>query len=509
MDQTKTAEGASFGMKIRWGTLLSGLVMSVLWTRFAHAQNTWQNAVQAASEARSNVFAALRPTSPTTPIVSGFLKFETLQYPTTVPGQENLGQNNMMEAGLKFDGRSSVEPRLSGAADMNLGRSLNLNYSYVGVFELSSTYQFSPQLSMTLGRARQDWSSADESWDLGIWQPTFSMDSLRIQQQGLTGLFFSADSAFVQATAFYSPVFIPTTTPEIADRNGEITSESRWFRSIPTSSQLFGKDTQLYFRLSIPDLREIVSQQGGGGQIRLGRKDAGFWTRVSYANKAMNSLFFKYDAALRSGAQGSRGEIELSPIVHRHEVAGADIGFQYETGAVTVSYVEDRARLTDVTNKKNSDGLMTDFIQQSPSGIQAASFRWDQRLRIPWTGIPVAARFDYLKAKTEATRDFDSAGIEQSSLLPHRLQFTNAASIQGQARVSERWTSKLKYLRDFDQRGSLWNAEMEYRSASQWATAFGIDILGTDDTSVGNPDTRFLNYYRQNDRIYGGLSYVF
>lgn len=442
--------------------------------------------------------------------VDAFVRAESLVYPTQSPGQENLDHNNMIEAGLKLATTSDSYPSLSFSSDVAAGRSLNLNYSYVAVNELSFGWSSAKETAAVIvGRHIGEWNDADETWNLGLWQPTLAVDALRIRQQGLVGLHARINGEFVQTHVYYSPLFVPTLTPDIADRNGEITSESRWFRSIPTTSEVIGKPTQLYFRLEIPELRELVSQHAFGGQIRAGRIDSGAWARVAVADKPMNAMFFKYDAILRARSAGSRGEVELRPVVHRHQVASADVGFKYQSGEVVLSYLEEQVRLAAVENEINREGLPTDFIQQTPKPLRVGSARWDQSLIMPWLGRELRGRVAYLKADVEQTRDLDRRGVEQSALLPHRLNYTDALSLEGKTLLSRGWTFSLKYLRDFEQRGSQWSAEFEYRSRSNWLAYVGADTLGVDEAATNNTDTRFLNYYRQNDRVYGGLSYVF
>ncbi|MBX3017760.1 MAG: hypothetical protein KF767_07725 [Bdellovibrionaceae bacterium] len=440
-----------------------------------------------------------------------YVRFESMQYPTLLQGQENLSQSNMMEAGLKAGTSLNEGDTLSAQMDLAAGRSLNLNYSYISVYE-ASVAMTSPsrQFSLRLGRHLTAWNDADRVWNMNLWNPTFAMDALRIQQQGLMGLFLAANGTYLQAQAFFSPAFIPTMTPEVADRNGEITSESRWFRSIPTQSEIIGRPTRLYYRLEIPQIQELISQPAIGGQIRVGRTDTGPWARLSVADKAINTLFFKYDANFRTATdQQARGEVELRPLAQRHLVTGLDLGLQFDGGEVVLSHVQDRPTPAKIDNPRSSEGLATDFIQQSPRPLRATTIRWDQHnLRVPFTTLPLQGRLAYLKADAEPTLDYDAAGQQQSSLIPHRLNYTNAVTVEGKAGLSARWNLGLKYLRDFDQRGSQWNMEVSYHRGS-WIAVVGGDSLGVDDSSVTNGDTRFLNYYRQNDRVYGGLTYVF
>lgn len=496
------------------------LMTLILWSKLTVGQTVDRPPVKVQTSTRPAATSSLkldendspkqRPTK-----FEGFARFESLQYPTLLPGQENLSQNNMMETGLQGEGVLRSFPSLSTKLDVSAGRSLNINYSFISVYELSGSWRTKvgrndDGFSVTVGRHLQAWNDADSTWNLGLWSPTFSMDALRIQQQGLLGLHSKLAGKYVQASAYFSPIFIPTLTPEVADRNGAITSESRWFRSIPTEFDFLGKSTKLYYRLEIPDIQQLVTQPGGGLQLRVGQIDDGPWVRAAYANKAMNSLFFKYDGTFRTSRErGGRGEIELQPIVHRHQVASADLGYKYASGEVVLSYVQDEPDLSPIGNGLNRESLPTDFIQQSPAGVKATSFRWDQKFSWPLIRKPVQGRLAYLKAEVDPTMDLDSSGTEQSSLLPHRFNYTNAVSAEAKTFLTSAWALGFKYLRDFDQRGSLWNAEVEYRSNSNWIAVFGGDTLGVDDASPANRDNRFLNYYRQNDRVYGGLTYVF
>jgi hypothetical protein len=69
--------------------------------------------------------------------------------------------------------------------------------------------------------------------------------------------------------------------------------------------------------------------------------------------------------------------------------------------------------------------------------------------------------------------------------------------------------SSIKYLREFDQKGTLINSEFTYYPQTSIALILGADIIGVDDSSETNKDGRFLNQFRANDRFYGGMSYVF
>lgn len=437
------------------------------------------------------------------------LKAESLQYPTEVSNDPRLNQSNMLEASF----RGSWEtPWVTSGIDVGAGKAVNLNYDYFALHEIYSEWKSSSGvLSVGVGRKLQFWNQADRDWNLGLWEPLFNHDGLRLRQQGLTGLFFGLETPNVQVMAFASPIFVPTMTPDIAENDGAITSESRWFRSLPSSQSIIGKETQLSYDLQIPAVAELINNPGYGARVRVGAVNAGPWASLAYARKAVNAMSYRYDASLLTQASflapDAKAEIELNPVTHRHEIVSLDFGYRKEVTAVGVSLVADRPEIKSVANRLNSKGFETDYIQQQIRPVTLATFSLTSVL----TALPkrIEWRLDYLKASTENSVDVDARGNEQSQLVPDRLQYTNAASISGTMPLSQKVRTTLRYLREFDQLGSLVSLNLDYLASRNWLLNFGVDSLGVDDPEAQANDTRFLNRYRQNDRVFGGLTYVY
>jgi hypothetical protein len=91
------------------------------------------------------------------------------------------------------------------------------------------------------------------------------------------------------------------------------------------------------------------------------------------------------------------------------------------------------------------------------------------------------------------------------------MKFTNATmfKVEGElARILRRpLVTRFRYLYDSDQRGSLTSTEFLYYPDNRWAALVGADILSVDDENY-RPSS-FLNQFRANDRVYGGMTYVF
>lgn len=438
------------------------------------------------------------------------LKVETLQYPTEVGGDSRLNQNNMIEGHLRGGWDQGW---VNSGLDVAAGQSANLNYQYFAVQEIFSEYRSgSGVYSLGIGRKLEYWNQADRDWNLGLWEPLFQHDGLRMRTQGLTGLFFGVETSQAQLLVFLSPIFVPTMTPDIAERDGEIVSESRWFRSLPSSQSIVGRETQLVYDLQIPAVSELISNPGYGARLRLGGVDEGAWVSAAVALKAVNALSYRYDASVLTQGRlvepQARAEIELNPIAHRHQITALDFGYRSGGSAVGVSMIQDRPEEKAVQNRVNSKGYQTDYIQQQLKPMTLIAGSASSRIS---TALPrrLDLRLDVLRAFVDRSVDVDARGQEQSQLIPDRLQFTNAAAVTASSQLWSQVRGSLKYLREFDQRGTLVSFNVDYAPASNWLVNAGLDSLGVDDPEAQKNDSRFLNRYRQNDRVFGGMTYVY
>lgn len=441
-------------------------------------------------------------------VKDGNLKFhgavgsETVQYPTKIENRPELSQNNRIEADLEIEYRTL---RALSRANVQASKSINLNEQYFAIQEL---YSGTPNKNgFSFGRRLEYWNQADQDWNLGLWQPLYQGDSLRPLQQGLMGLFYVHEGSDVQFVGYVSPMFIPTMSSDIREQNGTLTSDSRWVRPFPSSVNINNTPTALTYKLDVPSASSLVLQPAIGARLRVGPKDKGAWGSLSYANKPINSLSIKYDAALVSNGGNVSGSATVTPVVHRHHLLSGDLGYDNGPTKYGFSVLIDAPVSQSVQNGTNSSGFQTDYFQQQLKPIQLMSAKAASTTKvfeqdINWTAM-------YLIAKNDPTIDVDANGVERSQMIPYRLLFTNAISLQGETAWNERVLGKVRYLRDFDQRGSMWNVEFEYKPVKQWAFHLGFDVLGVDDQKAQENDTRFLNYYRQNDRVYGGFAYVF
>jgi len=435
--------------------------------------------------------------------VTGFLKFEGMQYATQLPEQPILDQSLLVSTNLRVFGRTQVS---QSVLDLTAGRYVDVGSSVWGLKEFYYQRQvLGPQTKVSLGRKTDFWSQVDQDWQLGLWQPKVSVDALRPEEQGLGGIFLNHQNEGWDFVSYVSPIFIPSMGPEIREKDGSLKSDSRWYKTPSSTFPLNGTDTQLVYDLDVPDVGKLVSNPGAGARLKWGGQDHGTWLAANYGYKPINSLLLRYKRKLLlPEVDPQTGEVTVSPEVGYHEIFGGDVGYSFgETGQAVVSYLEDRP-----TFKLPEEP----WVQQQPRNMKVIGLHLSNSFKVKGLMDPVIGSLQYLRVTTPSVLDYDSGGTEQGSIFEERSQYTNAAQVRIDTSgmvFRKRLSTTFKYLREFDQKGSLYNLELNYYPGKTIALFTGADVLGADDSSSNNRDTRFLNQFRANDRVYGGLNYVF
>jgi hypothetical protein len=297
---------------------------------------------------------------------------------------------------------------------------------------------------------------------------------------------------------------LPTTTPEVKSKDGKLVADGRWYRSPSSSFQLFGQETQIVYSLDIPDAAKLVGNTGGGLRLRFGDELLGFWASANYGYKPNNTILLQYKRSLfLPDTDPQTGEVTVSPVVGYHRLYGGDAGYQFKTGSLSVSVLQDRPepRLPQ-----------SPFVLQNPEAMTAAAFHGDIRLPLPFIDEPILLTLDYLNITGGKIKDYDSAGAPQGAIFEQRFDFMYAISVGGEISTkifNRSLRASAKFTRELEQKGSWVNAELNYYPRPLVGLVLGMDLLGVDDDSNANKDTRFLSQFRANDRYYGGISYVY
>ncbi|MBC7370686.1 MAG: transposase [Bdellovibrionaceae bacterium] len=426
----------------------------------------------------------------------GNLRFEGMQYMTTLPESPKLTYSQFLSAQVSYVGETTW---FENGVDFGAGTFFSRSQSHIAVHELYTSprtdgYRF------YAGRKLNDWSAMDREWNMGVWQPYFEIDALRPEPQGLSGIFFDVNRDDYQVLAFATPLFIPTMGPGIREENGALVSDSRWYRSPVSQQDFIGRPIPITYSLSVPETTKLASHGGYGAMGRVGDKAQGAWIVTSAGYTPVNTLVLKRN--IRVPILDPKVGVVVSPEVAYHQIFSTDIGYSTDSVRTTVSYMQD-----DPETKLPE----TDWAVQRLTGIRAYSVNLDWNIPQFMTRS-ILLQLNYLKIDGGGITDIVSDGSPDTmNLFDQRMRFTNAikAKIQGElARFSGKpLFTKFSYLYDNVQKGSMINSEFLFYPSPKWALVAGADILGVDNEDYKT--SSFLNQYRANDRIYGGMTYVF
>ncbi len=426
----------------------------------------------------------------------GQLRLEGMKYFTVLPDSPELTYSQFLSGQLSYVGETSW---LENAADISAGTFFSQNQSHIVVHEIYTSPRTQGYRAY-VGRKKNVWSEADHEWNLGVWQPYFELDALRPEEQGLTGVFLDVNRQDWQVLGMVTPIFIPSLGPDIREENGGLVADSRWYHAPSRQADLINnKPTLITYKLGIPEAAQLAAHGGYAFMGRAGDKDQGLWAVSSYGYTPVNQLLLKRNVKYQINSDVG---VIVSPDITYHSIFSADLGFTQGNVRATVSYLQDSPE------EKRPD---TDWVIQKLYGIRAYS------AGIDWT-IPnffsrsILMQVNYLRVDGGNIQDIGSDGTaDDINLYDQRLKFTDVVKIKVQGELLRIYrrplVTKFAYLYDKDQKGSMINTEFLFYPSQEWALLMGADLLGTEDDSY--KVSGFLNQYRANDRVYGGMTYVF
>lgn len=433
-------------------------------------------------------------------VIGGQLRFENMGYFAEVPDSPQLTRTQFVSGRVFATGMATRPWTFGYTADMIAGKFYSQRQTHWMINELSGSTRLSPAIVGSLGRKKQDWSQLDEYWQLGLWQPKYSLDALRPAEQGLTGLFLDYETENFQLLGFVTSISIPTLGPDVREEGGGLVADDRWYRA-PSQSFTIGKNVKsIAYKIDRSDLIKLVKHEGHGLLARFGSKSKGVWFAMAGADKPVNDVTYTRNVVVPTGLDPAIAIVQ--PSIARHLILSTDLGYQWESGTFVLSALRDRPAVTLPEDE---------WVTQKLGAIEAYSVLIDWNLGA--LGLrSTQLKLGYLRVHGGSIEDIESGGqAADFTLFDQRLKFTNTVSFKVEGPLirvfGKPLVGKWSYFYDWDQRGSLVGAELQLKASRDWMLLAGADVLGVEDENF-KPNS-FLNQYRANDRVYGGLTYVF
>lgn len=435
------------------------------------------------------------------------MQFQLLQSQYLSESQGDLQTQSYTSLGVrtKFASEQTRTNRW-GVDAMGLGSIDGTEQAYFAAPEAYFATQFSrySKFSLVLGRYKTTWSKFDDEWRLGIWQPYVRWDYLHPTAQGLTGMFLFLGDKRVSVKGFATPVFLPDQGPQFTVENGEFHSSNRWFRQPRNNHSAFGEERRLNYELKKPSEEDVILHSGFGLSVLAGNEESGPWLRMAVANKPINQFHLGIDG-FHSVAPQNR-LFESTAVVHpkvvRHSIVTIEAGLQGEDLGGWVSLTEERPQESNMPEEWAEASLYPSRFW----GVTVAQ-------RLPWQGFRQHfVKYMYMSLNEELPTNQQERLTDNVESSLGRYPYKSVAGLEWTApflnSVRHRLDLGLRYLYSIPEQGGLLSAQATYQVEKDLRWNLGFDIIGAN-VSDDSSDAGLMSRYRHNDRVIGGVTYVF
>lgn len=389
---------------------------------------------------------------------------------------------------------SKFDLGISGQTYYSLNQSF-LNYSHLD--ELN--FRFKNVLAaenMVFGRYRNSWSTSDEYWRLGMFQPMFMWNFLKPEDQGLTGMFFKWKLQNARMDLFVTPFYIPSQGPSYVIRDGHFESANPWF-SNPINQFLIGNGKfKVRYHVNEPSAGNVIMNSGLALRFSSLESSEKTWWNVTGAFKPMNRL----ELGLTGRGDDAKYEydVEIYPYVLYHSLASAEYGWHFVNSDLLLTAIAEWPNAVSVPDNQSAYQPGRS-VMLSPIWVYYLNRKQERKFSLAYIYRD--------EQKFSHVGDFSLAeGASRGS----RYFFKNALSLSFQGRpipsIPLRLSAQTIY--DTEKKGVLILGEVSFTISNKWNIAMGMETIGVDDDSVSDYQNSYLQY-RSNDRIYAGINYVF
>jgi hypothetical protein len=403
---------------------------------------------------------------------------------------------------LKKFGGSSDDPHsvIGGEGTAILPGSAGVALQWA-VPELYYQYARPKSVTVTVGRKRDDWSILDEQFHLGLWQPLARWDALRPISQGLTGAFVEwhpGELENVRIVGFGSTIFLPDQGPEFNISNGQINSSNRWFRPVVDEIDEMSSQSNINYSLDMPTLSNVINHNSVAVMADVGASQGAF-AKASYGRMPMNQFLL---AGLPSQPTGSNTvNLTIIPMVVDHSLTTVEGGYRYDHGQFVIS---DTWEHIDNPNLP-SNYQQTQLVDSQYIGVVATN---DLSVLGVHRANMSLGYVQCVEATSNSNDTIVQGTIESSS---QRLTFERLVSWSFEKNIFKTYANSLDttfgYYYSIDDEGEWLHASVAFKYEKQWTWSLAGDLLGASGALDQNAS--FISKYRGNDRLIGGLTYVF
>ncbi len=417
--------------------------------------------------------------------------------------REDAGHNNS-SISLSLDREQRWRKNFGFKAQIKDEYSATENWNYLNIYQSHLNTRLPAGLNsvaLSAGRKIETWSSTEDDWKIGVFQPRYVQNKLRPETAGLTGFFFSAPVQSYLLTVGVLPIFVPDLGCHFWVDNNKFTSKNPWFDP-PAPTYLFrDQNNDIHYSANKPTVEKVLANPGLSAKIEKSGSELG--TRFAAAYKPVPQLLYGFPS-LNKVVIGSTEDylsVAVTPRVVYHWVASTDIWRRQGQWTLGAGLTHDHPV---------PDQLKDGWTSQTFSPAWIWSFSASRPLEAGGTSA-ARIKFGLLKIEGGLGRDRGEFA-RQRTLFEGRFQYNEAymAGLMFPLRgiLRSAIDTEAKVIFDRIQNGGAISLSAGYNINRDWRVDGDVDILGLAGNRAEN-ENGFFSSYRANDRMGMGMTYVF
>ena len=425
----------------------------------------------------------------------GYVRFDASSFLLNSANQPNATSTILLGPEMATEGKwISAVMDIKGVVFISDANSFTVE---AGNLYAATSPQWMPHHQITLGRRIYDWNEMEDQWGLGLWSARFMWNPLNPERIGMTGAFYSYESAKWRLIAFATPISPPERSFPISDTNGQLSADSRDFAIPYQQLQLLNTTVPISYSILYPSLQTLLIRPGAALQARYGSPE-GPWGSFSYGVMPMHQVQMAieapYDPIL------NQVDATIHPMSFYHHLVTFETGFHGKHWSVWGS-------ATGEDPVQQAVPASWDITPMGPAVMAAAG--GEMRLDEFFTFSS-----SYLQVKEDAP---PLAATAVPLNLPSRFEYTQAYQMEGKWTGIPQVTADVHWIYDIANLSSLLSCDLIYQPTAKrsnllrslfggygaWTFGVGADFI----TSAS--DAGYIGQFVGNDRVRGRISYAF
>lgn len=410
--------------------------------------------------------------------------------------------DNQIQQQFQGSLRAKTTGTLFSNTNVTIGAFSEPNSFYYAFPEAYVGYKTGTNSSVIFGRKIESYSMADSFFNMGLVQSYTTQDNLYFIEGGLTGLRGDIDISGVGFTAMLMPIFIPNQGPQIKTEDGKVVTSNRWAPQPPAKFKLGGEEKNINYAIRDYSVMDIISNSGYLFRAYAGGSKERPLISATFAKKPINDIALSRDTY--SDIKTLEGYVILTPVVLNHTVQALDLNLDYENLKTSISFLADQPENKTATDLETIQTLSPINMVSLYASLDL-SFNFKRKFEI-YVGAAAISGGEI--------KDLDSAKKQSSTAIAtSRIRYKKpirSGLIADMFYIyNQPFTADVNMTYDQELKGSVLSIQIKYNPTKNLKLSMGADIIGVENDLPEADQGSFLDQNKANDRIFGGVGYVF